>query len=142
MTNMTEKEERVWAYLVANRQASVDQVAEACDVEDDFVEDMMERIGSENWRENVSPFFEADIPEAEDDRAESALDSQVGGSHYKDMAIQPWQAMEAWLTPEEYRGYHKGVAIAYIAREQDKGGIEDIEKAMHHLARLVEMQPE
>ena len=70
----------------------------------------------------------------------SALDTQVGGAHYKDMAVQPWQALEAWLTPEEYRGYHKGVAIAYLAREQSKGGMQDIEKAVHHLQRLIEMQ--
>ena len=69
----------------------------------------------------------------------TTLNTQVGGSHYKDMAIQPWQAMEAWLTPDEYRGYHKAVAIAYLARERDKGGIEDIKKAIHHLQRLVEV---
>jgi hypothetical protein len=46
--------------------------------------------------------------------------------------------MEAWLTPEEYRGYHKAVAIAYLARERQKGGDEDIKKAIHHLQRLVE----
>lgn len=70
----------------------------------------------------------------------SALDVQVGGSHYKDMPVQPWQALEAWLTPEEYRGYQKGVAIAYLARERSKGGTEDIKKAIHHLQRLVEVQ--
>lgn len=70
------------------------------------------------------------------------LDKQVGGSHYKDMAIQPWEALEAWMTPEEYRGYHKGVAIGYLAREQKKGGDEDIRKAIHHLERLVEFNRE
>lgn len=69
----------------------------------------------------------------------SALDVQHGGSHYKDMDVQPWEAMEAWLTEDEYRGYHKGVAIAYLARERSKGGLEDIEKAIHHLQRLVEV---
>lgn len=66
MSTDNEKENRVWAYLVANRQASVVDVAEACDVEDEFVQAMMDRIGSENWRENVSPFFEADIPDTDD----------------------------------------------------------------------------
>ena len=72
----------------------------------------------------------------------SALDSQVGGAHYKEMAVQPWEALEAWLTPAEYRGYHKGVAISYLAREQSKGGMQDIQKAVHHLQRLIEMQGE
>ena len=74
------------------------------------------------------------------DTDESALTRQVGGSHYKDMDVQPWEALEAWLTEEEYRGYHKGVAISYLAREQQKGGLEDIKKAIHHLQRLVEVQ--
>ena len=70
----------------------------------------------------------------------SALDKQVGGDHYKKMGVQPWEAMEAWLTPEEYRGYHKGTALAYIARERQKGGDDDMQKAIHHLQRLMEVQ--
>ena len=38
----------------------------------------------------------------------SADKTQVGGSHYKDMAIQPWDVMQAVLTPEEFVGYLKG----------------------------------
>ena len=48
----------------------------------------------------------------------TADERQVGGSHYRDMQIQPWAAMEAWMTPEELRGYHKATAIAYLARER------------------------
>lgn len=65
--------------------------------------------------------------------------TQVAGHHYKDMGVyQPWIVLEHWLTPEEYRGYQKGVAIAYLARERAKGGDEDIAKARHHLAKLLE----
>ena len=68
----------------------------------------------------------------------STLTAQVGGDHYRTMTIQPWEAIEAWCSPEEVAGYHKATAIGYIAREQQKGGIEDIKKAIHHLQRLVE----
>ncbi len=64
-------------------------------------------------------------------------DRQVGGDHYRRMGLQPWDALKAWLTPEEYRGYQKGVAIAYLARERLKGGDQDVEKALHHLEDLV-----
>lgn len=68
-----------------------------------------------------------------------ASDTQVGGAHYKDMGqFQPWNVLAHWLTPEEYRGYQKGVAISYLARERGKGGDQDIRKAAHHLQRLVE----
>lgn len=123
MSQISESEERCWRYLLTNRQATVQDVVLNCDVTEAFATALMERISSENWREEVS-----------------ALDGQVGGSHYKDMEVQPWQAMEAWLTPEEYRGYHKGVAIGYLARERQKGGLQDIEKALHHLQRLVEIE--
>lgn len=69
----------------------------------------------------------------------SELDTQVGGTHYKDMGIyQPWAVLRAWLTPEEYRGYMKGTAIAYLAREQAKGKDQDIAKGAHTLAAWVE----
>jgi hypothetical protein len=63
---------------------------------------------------------------------------QVGGDHYRTMEVQPWDALKAWLTPAEYRGYQKGVVIAYLARERSKGGDMDIRKAAHHLMKLAE----
>lgn len=73
----------------------------------------------------------------------SASDTQVGGNHYKDMGdFQPWDVLKHWLTPEEYRGYQKGVAIAYLARERSKGGAQDIAKAAHHLQKLIEVMAE
>lgn len=70
----------------------------------------------------------------------SALDVQEGGDHYKKLgAYQPWEVLRRWLTPEEFRGYMKGTAIAYLAREQDKGGMLDIKRAGHTLRGLVEL---
>lgn len=46
----------------------------------------------------------------------SAEDRQVGGNHYKAMDIQPWSAMKAWLTKEEYIGFLRGNIIKYHAR--------------------------
>lgn len=72
----------------------------------------------------------------------SAFETQVGGAHYKAMGdYQPWEVLRHWLTPEEYRGYMKGTAIAYLARERAKGGTQDIAKAAHTLDALVEVQP-
>ena len=52
---------------------------------------------------------------------------------------QPWDVLQHWLTPEEYRGYQKGVAIAYLARERAKGCDQDLRKALHHLQKMVEV---
>lgn len=67
-----------------------------------------------------------------------ADDRQVGGSHYKDAAVQPWEAMQAWMTPEQFKGFLRGNAIKYLARCDWKGGVEDLEKARHYLDKLIE----
>jgi hypothetical protein len=68
-----------------------------------------------------------------------AKDTQVGGDHYKKLGMyQPWEVLEHWLTPEEFRGYMKGTAIAYLAREKDKGGDMDVSKATHTLQGFLE----
>jgi len=62
----------------------------------------------------------------------SAKDTQVGGDHYKKLGHhQPWEVLATWMTPEELRGYMKGTVIAYLAREQDKGGDTDVAKSLH-----------
>ena len=70
---------------------------------------------------------------------------QVGGDHYKRMRVQPWDAMEAWMTPEQFRGFLLGSAIAYLARVNTdgivgKGGLQDIKKAQHYLAKIIELE--
>lgn len=68
----------------------------------------------------------------------STNDEQVGGTHYQDMTIQPWDAMQAWMTPEEFAGYLLGNVIKYAARHRSKGGIEDLRKARHYLDKLIQ----
>lgn len=65
---------------------------------------------------------------------------QVGGDHYASKAIQPWEAMQAWMTPEQFIGFLRGNAVKYLARAGSKGdALEDYRKAQHYLARLIEV---
>jgi hypothetical protein len=66
-------------------------------------------------------------------------DTQVGGDHYATKAVQPWDAMAVWMTPEQFKGFLRGNVIKYIARCDDKGGVEDLRKAAHYLAKLIEL---
>jgi len=50
---MTPEEQRVWAYLLKNRKAEPKEIALNCDVTEEFASDMIVRIGTENWREEV-----------------------------------------------------------------------------------------
>lgn len=65
---------------------------------------------------------------------------QIGGDHYRTKAVQPWDAMEAWMPDFQFIGYLRGNAIKYLARAGSKGdALEDYRKAQHYLARLIEV---
>ena len=51
---MNKKESKVWEYLIKNRKADYATVADACDVDVDFVKHMVSRISSENWRDEIN----------------------------------------------------------------------------------------
>ncbi len=61
-------------------------------------------------------------------------EKQVGGSHYK-TKTQPWDCVEEWGL-----GYLDGTALKYIARWRKKNGIEDLQKAIHFLEKLIEQE--
>ena len=65
--------------------------------------------------------------------------TQIGGNHYASKAVQPWDAMQAWMSREEFTGYLRGNVIKYMARCNDKGGIEDVRKARHYIDKLIEV---
>jgi len=51
--------------------------------------------------------------------------------------IECIEAIEAQLTPEEYRGYLKGNIAKYVWREIHKGNIQSLKKAQWYLDRLI-----
>lgn len=72
----------------------------------------------------------------------SANKYQIGGSHYVDMAVQPWDVMEAVLSPEEFVGFLKGNIIKYSMRAGKKDSSDDVAKALHYIEKLNEYLPE
>lgn len=65
----------------------------------------------------------------------SAFDKQVGGSHYSSLAIQP---MEYSMANNLDACQH--TAIKYITRFREKDGIRDLEKAIHTIQMLIEIE--
>ena len=60
-------------------------------------------------------------------------ETQVGGDHYKKLAIQPMEySMRNGLDPMQH------TAIKYVTRFRDKDGLKDLEKARHCLDMLIE----
>lgn len=65
----------------------------------------------------------------------SALNKQEGGTHYKKYKIQPVE-----YTVANDLGFLAGSVIKYVTRYKDKGGAEDIRKAMHYLELILEFE--
>ena len=68
---------------------------------------------------------------------ESANDTQVGGSHYKDCKIQPTEFIHANNIP-----FIEGNIIKYVIRHRNKNGIEDLKKAKHYIDLLIQFEYE
>jgi hypothetical protein len=64
-----------------------------------------------------------------------AKDVQVGGEHYKKLAIQPAE----YILANDIR-WAEGCAIAYLTRWKDKGGVQDLHKAIHTIQLLIDAQ--
>lgn len=64
----------------------------------------------------------------------TANDDQVGGRHYIEKAIQPWD-----FIVQNNLGYLEGCIIKYVSRYKQKGGLEDLIKAAHYLEKLIEV---
>lgn len=68
-------------------------------------------------------------------KPESALDKQISGDHYKSCGIQPIEYIHA-----NGLSYLEGNVIKYTTRHSKKNGRQDIEKAIHYLELILEME--
>lgn len=86
---------------------------------------------------NVRYKMKAAIAAAE--KPATANATQVGGTHYKDMGVEPWDVVDTW--PKEQRiGYYRGNAVKYLMRLGTKGAAaEDAAKAEHYYRKLMEV---
>lgn len=63
------------------------------------------------------------------------LDRQVGGSHYKDLGIQPIEYVMA-----NNMDYCEANIVKYITRHHAKGGAEDVRKVIHYAELLLQLK--
>jgi hypothetical protein len=87
------------------------------------------------YEKKTTPSIDAvSTPEEEEAFNAIANSLQVGGSHYKDKAIQPWD----YIASNDL-GYLEGNVVKYVSRWREKGGLEDLKKAQHYLTKLIEV---
>ena len=65
----------------------------------------------------------------------SALEKQISGSHYKEQGIQP-----IIYILSNNLGFCEGNVVKYVTRHKLKNGRADIEKAIHYLELLLELE--
>lgn len=67
-----------------------------------------------------------------------ANDKQIGGTYYKDMGIEPWDVVDTWPLEQRIGVYRHG-ALKYIMRMGTKDeNVQEIQKGIHYLEKLVE----
>jgi len=67
---------------------------------------------------------------------------QVGGDHYRQMSIEPWDIYATWPIGE-HLAVLRGNALKYIMRAGHKGDmLQDLKKAEHYIRRMIEVVAE
>lgn len=66
--------------------------------------------------------------------ANIANSTQIGGDHYKNQPIQPWDFIAS-----ANLNFFEGNVVKYVCRWRHKGGIDDLRKARHYLDKQIEL---
>lgn len=92
-----------------------------------------------DWAEKLHDLTEklrSELDERVSPEQQGALAQQVGGSHYKDLAIQPVEYCQ-----RNGLGFCESSVVKYVTRWRSKGnGVEDLKKAKHFIDLLIEME--
>ena len=133
---MKSKSQKVREYFIKNPLATPKEVGAKFKVAMPIVYKIRKEVMPVVQEENAKVIIQTKpfVPSTKAD------DLQVGGDHYKNMGVQPWKAMESWMTPEQFAGFLRGNAIKYLARCDAKGGIDDVKKAKHYIEKLIEVR--
>jgi len=152
---MTYEEQRVWRYLLDHRDATAEEAASFLDVPVKFVQGLVDRISSPNWREPVEgvkfdqdkPRYDLIPPEIEEAIAK-VLTFGAGkyGSRNWELGMawgRPYAAlrrhMAAWWSGEDKdpetgmpHTWHAACCIAFIVSFEARGiGTDDRPTATH-----------
>jgi hypothetical protein len=66
-----------------------------------------------------------------------ANQKQIGGDHYKGRPVEPWDFIEEHDIP-----FLEACAIKYLTRWKNKGGLADLDKAVHFMEKVLEIKIE
>jgi hypothetical protein len=109
----TPQEEDYWRDLVAKQRTQEDSIVRRVKMEEDHLREMA--------------------------RIACARDKQIGGDHYKDMGVEPWDVVDTWPIEQRIGAYRHG-ALKYLMRCGSKDEqLQEIKKCGHYIEKLIEV---
>lgn len=73
------------------------------------------------------------------DKYNKANTKQVGGDHYKNMGVEPWDVVDTWPIEQRIGAYRHG-ALKYLMRMGSKDEqLQEIKKCGHYIEKLIEV---
>lgn len=67
---------------------------------------------------------------------------QIGGDHYKNMGVEPWDVVDTWPIEQRIGAYRIGL-LKYTMRMGSKDeNVQEIQKAEHYAQKLIEVLKE
>jgi len=91
------------------------------------------RMKEENKKNNLPPIMNGESTNVVVEK--NAFDTQVGGSHYSKLTIQPSE-----YSMKNNLNWCQGNVVKYITRYKDKNGLEDLKKAKHYIDLLIQTE--
>lgn len=71
--------------------------------------------------------------------SQKANAKQIGGDHYKNMGVEPWDVVDTWPIEQRIGAYRHG-ALKYLMRMGSKDEqLQEIKKAGHYIEKLLEV---
>ncbi len=88
-----------------------------------------DNAGGHYWTPN-------DFKRAKTDHQDALRERQVGGDHYRQHEIQPWDVIDAYGL-----SFYEGNVLKYLLRrKQDTDRLTDLQKARHYLEKCIDLE--
>lgn len=119
-------------------QAAPQQPADSATLAEETLQALGWTFDGQAWTEQPKADMEFSVPHVTElpiGMVPNALDVQVGGTHYKDCAIQPIEYIHA-----NKLGFAEGNVVKYITRHRQKHGADDVRKVIHYCQLLLELE--
>lgn len=68
--------------------------------------------------------------------------NNINPSHYRKGKLETIENIKNSMSESEYIGFLKGNIYKYVARYEEKNGIEDLEKAKWYINKLIDAEKE